>query len=210
MNHFLSWPPQPSTLIAFATMLGGIVWYFTGSADLAGLVGVLAAALLPDNTGVGGQIAAGVNAIEKVVKPRGGGLQPPPPPPPPVAAFLALLLTGVMLTACAGGAANEGVKVATVAGQASAALLPPSAAQKVASTCVAAGPMLAVASSPGLPAAVSETASYGDAYCRQLVATGQLPPTTDSNTVSWLPTVISGVQTAAQLAGVILPIVAAL
>lgn len=71
MNHLFQWPPQPSTLIAGATLLGGAVWYATGSDALAGLVAVGVAALLPDNSGAGGQVAAGVAAIEKAVTPLG-------------------------------------------------------------------------------------------------------------------------------------------
>ena len=72
-------------------------------------------------------------------------------------------------------------------------------------TCQIAGPALAVAAQPTMPAQVSETALPAAAYCQQLNA-GILPATTDSNTPTWLPKVIRGVQIAAEVARVALPL----
>lgn len=70
MNHLFQWPPQPSTLIALAVLGGGIAWYFTGSAELAGLVGAGIAGLLPDNSGAGNQVTQILAKLEQLVPPR--------------------------------------------------------------------------------------------------------------------------------------------
>jgi hypothetical protein len=84
----------------------------------------------------------------------------------------------------------------------------PAAVGSVSQVCQAAGPLLQAASASG-NATVSGTAVQGAAYCTQL-SSGVVPATTDANTPTWLPQVVSDVQTAAQVAGVVLPIIAAL
>lgn len=86
------------------------------------------------------------------------------------------------------------------------AALPPAQLAKVQQTCQVAQPMLVVAADPSLPANVAQTAAYGAAYCQQLLA-GTVPATTDANTPAWLPKVIEGVQIAAAVAKVALPLV---
>lgn len=96
--------------------------------------------------------------------------------------------------------------LAPIAASLTPAVLSPAQVTQLQQTCQVAGPLLNVAAQPNMPATVSETATYGDAYCRQLLA-GALPPTTDANTPSWLPGVIKGVQVAASIAKVALPII---
>lgn len=85
-------------------------------------------------------------------------------------------------------------------------ILPPAQMATVQQTCQIAGPLLNVAADPSLPAKVSETATFGATYCNQLNA-GTVPPTTDANTPSWLTKVIKGVQIAAAIAKVALPLI---
>jgi hypothetical protein len=99
-----------------------------------------------------------------------------------------------------------GGNLAPVAATLTPAVLTPAQLVKVQQTCQVASPMLAVAAQPGMPATVSDTAVYGKAYCDQLLA-GTVPPATDANTPSWLPKVIEGVQIAAAVAKVALPLI---
>ena len=105
-----------------------------------------------------------------------------------------------ILVSCSGG------NLAPTAASLTPVALSPAQIAKVQQTCQVAGPMLAVAADPSMPATVAQTATYGDAYCRQLLA-GSVPSTTDSNTPSWLPRVVEGVQIAAAVARVALPII---
>jgi hypothetical protein len=112
-----------------------------------------------------------------------------------------IALSAVLLVASCGGG-----NLAPVAATLTPAVLTPAQMTTVQRTCQAAEPMLAVAAQPGMPDTVAQGATYGDAYCRQLLA-GAVPPTTDANTPSWLPKVIEGVQIAASVAKVALPII---
>lgn len=80
------------------------------------------------------------------------------------------------------------------------------AAPSLPQLCVAATPLLA-AGTASSNATVSGTAVYGSAFCN-LINAGQTPATQNSNSQAWLNTVIQGTETAAQLAGVILPLLA--
>lgn len=75
----------------------------------------------------------------------------------------------------------------------------------LADTCMKASPALSIAASPGMPAQVRETAVYPQAYCAEL-SKGTLPATTDANTPSWLPGTLAALKVAAQVAGVVLPL----
>lgn len=105
-----------------------------------------------------------------------------------------------ILAGCNGG------NLAPVAASLTPAVLPPDQLAVVQQMCQAAQPMLAVASAPNIPAEVHDTAIYGAAYCGQLLA-GTVPPTTDANTPSWLPQVIEATKVAAQVAGIVLPLI---
>lgn len=119
-------------------------------------------------------------------------------------------LAGAMLlcAACSPQNSATATAAAPVAATISAAVLPPADLATVQQTCQAAGPLLDAAAAPTMPATVSDTAIPAQAYCQQLAAApqGQVPATTDSNTPSWLPAVISGVQVAGEVAKVALPL----
>jgi len=104
-----------------------------------------------------------------------------------------------ILASCSGG------NLAPTAASLTPVVLSPAQIAKVQQTCQVAGPMLAVAADPSMPELVSESAVDGDAYCRTLLA-GTVPVTTDANTPSWLPKVVEGVQIAAAVARVALPV----
>lgn len=86
-------------------------------------------------------------------------------------------------------------------------VLPPAAVQQLAATCASAGPLLTTATASTMPASVSQTAAYVESFCQQLAVApaGSVPATTDANTPTWMMQVLSAVQTAAQIAGVVLP-----
>lgn len=71
----------------------------------------------------------------------------------------------------------------------------------IAKTCTLAGPTLNSLAQSGDPK-IAQTAVFPAAYCQQL-ATGVVPPTTDSNTATWLPAAIG---LAAKVAGVVIPL----
>jgi hypothetical protein len=110
----------------------------------------------------------------------------------------AVAVVAAGLAACAG--ASE--RIATV----TASVLPEDQLARLVAVCHAAEPALALAAGPAMPARVQEIAVYPQAYCGQLLA-GAVPVTTDANTPSWLSTVLAGVRVAAQVAGVVLPLV---
>ena len=87
-----------------------------------------------------------------------------------------------------------------------APILPPAQLTTLKQTCALAGPTLSAAASSTMPATVNETAAPAAAYCQQLNG-GVVPPTTDSNTPTWLPQVIAGVQVAATVAKIALPLI---
>lgn len=122
------------------------------------------------------------------------------------AAALFLAAGAGILAGCNGGAANEGAKIAGVAGAASAALLSPADIAKLQQLCAANTAITALAANPALPATVTQTAVYPADYCAKLAA-GTMPPTTDSNTPSWLPGVLSAAKVTAQIAGVVVPLI---
>lgn len=118
----------------------------------------------------------------------------------------AALLLG--LSACQAPTKKDIASAAvTTAATITPAVLPPAQVERIASTCRSAQPALAVAAAPGMPAQLRNTAVYPAAYCDQLLASGQLPPTTDANTPSWLPTVLTATQVAAAAAKVALPLI---
>lgn len=106
------------------------------------------------------------------------------------------------------GCGATGQAVATTAGAASTAL-PPEILANIRKTCAASDPALALATAPGMPAQISGTAIDLKAYCDQLAAlpAGQAPGTTDANTPQWVGQVLGMLKVAAQVAGIVLPLV---
>lgn len=70
--------------------------------------------------------------------------------------------------------------------------------------CASATPMLNAATA-STNATVSGTATYGSAFCA-VVNAGGTPATADANSPVWLQDVITGTQIAAQVGGVVLPL----
>lgn len=99
--------------------------------------------------------------------------------------------------------ASCGGNIVPVAAIAPAAI-PADQLAKVQSVCAKAGPVLAVASAPSLPAVVKETAVYGAAFCSAINA-GRVPPTADSNSANWLSHIVDELPSVARAAGVVLP-----
>lgn len=120
---------------------------------------------------------------------------------------VAIALLG--LTACNEQTISTVQTAASVAGLVSADVLPPEAVSLLKGACAANAPALAIATTPGMPASVADTASYPAAYCQQLAASppGQVPSTTNSGTPSWLPGALATAGAVAKAAAVILPLV---
>jgi hypothetical protein len=72
--------------------------------------------------------------------------------------------------------------------------------------CTKAAPILTTAAG-STNSVVTNLNSYASATC-QVIATGQLPSTANSNFPSWLSSVLNGLQTALQLAGELGPAIA--
>jgi hypothetical protein len=72
--------------------------------------------------------------------------------------------------------------------------------------CQQYAPVLNGGTAPAAPTSVSSIAIFGQVYCQQLLSSGVAPATTNSNTLSWLPSVVNGVKTAAQIAMFVLPL----
>lgn len=109
-----------------------------------------------------------------------------------IAALNAVLILALCATALVGCAAQQQAQI-------------PAQLQQ---GCAAAAPFLNAATSPAVPASVSQVAVYGAAFCNQINA-GTLPVTANANSAPWLGQVLQGAQTAAQIAGVVLPLIAA-
>lgn len=71
--------------------------------------------------------------------------------------------------------------------------------------CAQAQPVLTVATQPTLPAPLVETAAPAAALCDQLLA-GEIPPTLDTGTASWLSRIVAALPRIAEAAGVLLPL----
>ena len=96
--------------------------------------------------------------------------------------------------------------VAPVAASLTPVVLTPEQIATMQTMCQAAKPALDIAALPSMPAQVKETAVFPQAYCGQLLA-GAVPATTDGHTTEWLPEVINATKVAAQIAGVVLPLI---
>lgn len=101
--------------------------------------------------------------------------------------------------------ASCGGNLAPVAASLAPAFISADQLAKVRSVCVKAGPVLNIAAAPNLPKVVSETATYGAAFCNAVNA-GQVPPTADSNSSAWLDRIVTVLPTVAKAAGVLLPL----
>jgi hypothetical protein len=121
-----------------------------------------------------------------------------------LAAALTVMLGLEMLTGC-----SLGTTAATVVTD---ALLTPAQVAGIASVCQASAPLITAAGSAGLPASITQADSYLAAYCAGVSGTGStatLPATTASTTPSWLSALITGIEDAGKVVGVVLPLVAA-
>jgi len=65
------------------------------------------------------------------------------------------------------------------------AALSPETVATLTGICRSGNNVIAIASSPAMPASVQEIGAFVGSYCGQLLA-GALPSTTDGNTVGWL------------------------
>lgn len=117
-------------------------------------------------------------------------------------AALALILS---LAGCQGGAQQTGIDISQDVGAGVVRNISPADMASLTATCNANAPALAMATAPGAPAPVSGTAVYPAAFCKQILtgATGNV----NSNSLSWLPGVLSVLQTAGTIAGYVLPVV---
>lgn len=118
--------------------------------------------------------------------------------------ILAAALCG-SLVACDQFKHMTGQTVAGVAGGATVAAVTPQSLQKIGALCNAGGAALDVAARVSSAPVLQETAVYGAAYCRPILAGLPPPPTTDKNTVSWLQTIIDALPSLARTAQVVLP-----
>ena len=65
------------------------------------------------------------------------------------------------------------------------AALSPETVARLTSICRQGDMLIAISTSPVMPAQVKEIGAFVGAYCGQLLA-GSVPPTTDANTANWL------------------------
>lgn len=92
--------------------------------------------------------------------------------------------------------ASCGGNVAPVAASLTPAVLPAETVATLRTWCARAQPLIAIAQGAGVvvPQAKAIVDEVGP-YCA-IMAAGQVPPTTDANTASWLPTNIAGLAAA--------------
>lgn len=100
------------------------------------------------------------------------------------------------LACCLALAACSGMQLAATATKTA---LPADQVARLQGICTKAQPLLDVV--VAIPSA-KDYAIDAQAYCKELNA-GVVPPTTDTNTLSWLPSVI---KVAAQVAGFVIPL----
>lgn len=106
----------------------------------------------------------------------------------------------LVLTGCSSFTTNP-VVTGTVAGT----VLPASTVAVMQQTCQAGAPLLAATTGSNIPASISQGAAYFQTFCQTLLA-GTVPPTADANSPSWLTTGLSALKVAAQVAGIVLPL----
>ncbi len=119
-----------------------------------------------------------------------------------------LFLTTALITVlagCTGGAMQTGIDVAQDVGAGVVRNISAADMASLKATCEASAPALAVATAATAPAPVKGTAVYPAAFCKQILtgATGNV----NSSSLTWLPTVLADVKTAATVAGYVLPVV---
>lgn len=93
----------------------------------------------------------------------------------------------------------------TIAGGVAGTILPASTVSALQQTCQAAQPGLVAATGTNMPATISGGAVYFETFCAQLLA-GTVPATADANSPSWLTTGLAALKVAAQVAGIVLPL----
>jgi hypothetical protein len=119
------------------------------------------------------------------------------------------LIASVALIALLAACSPQQQQAATTITQAVASqtsnILPPSTVSEIDGVCQAATPLLNAASA--VPnQTVAQTATYPQAYCAQLLGSSSTPTTTTATTPTWLTGAISATETAAQIAGIVLPL----
>lgn len=106
-----------------------------------------------------------------------------------------VLALPLLLAAC--------VSAPQMAAIATPAVVPHEYVKEIQVICMNSGPLLSAAAHPGNAKIVVETAIDAAAYCGQLTA-GVVPPTTDTNTKSWLTKVTAALPGLLQVAGALI------
>lgn len=193
-KQMLQYPPTPSTVIGLGLLVGLGLYELTGSVELAIMVAGVFKVLCPEDASATDTLIGAINKIPGMV--------------PRVARAMILvpaIAALATLAACTGGAANTGVAVSQDAAAAATVSLTADEVAQLKAVCQASQPLLAAATAPAAPAPVAQTAVYPAAFCQQLAS--PTPPAAAKSSLAWLPAVLSGVQTAAQIAGYVLPAV---
>lgn len=118
-----------------------------------------------------------------------------------IAAVAALVLG---LAGCQGGAQNTGLAISGAAAEATQIALSPADLAQLKGTCQTAAPALSETTAPNAPPTVKDVAVYPAAFCQQLLAGA---PIATTGSLTWLPTVLGYVKDAANVAGMVLPLV---
>jgi hypothetical protein len=120
--------------------------------------------------------------------------------------ILALIcpVTYLACVACTGGAQQSGIDAMQNAGAGIVRNLSAADLARLKDACTAAAPALIQATGSTAPQTVKDVAVYPYAFCQQLLtgATGNA----DQSSLDWFPQVMGYVQTAAQLAMFVLPL----
>ena len=118
-------------------------------------------------------------------------------------AYLAAL--AFLLAACTGGAMQTGIDLSQDAGAGIVRNISAADLASLKATCAITAPAVnTVVADPGAPAPVKDIAVYPAAFCKQIL-TGDMG-NVNSNSLKWLPVVLSDVRVAATIAGYVLPL----
>ena len=118
---------------------------------------------------------------------------------------LAALFAALVLAGCRGGAQQTGKDVAQDVAVGIQRNLSVADLAALKSACTASAPALVAATGTNVPSVLHDTAVYPYAFCAQLL-TGQTG-NADQSSLTWLPRVLSAVESVARIAGVVLPAV---
>lgn len=117
----------------------------------------------------------------------------------------AIILCALLLAGCTGGARQTGIYITQDVGAGVARNLSAQQTADLRNVCTSAAPSLIAATSTAAPAAVSDVAVYPYALCKQIIEGKTVDPT--QQTPQWWDQVIPMVTQAAQVAGMVLPVV---